>query len=196
MNTLYLGDALDFWKGALISHLLNNDVLKDLTVDPMITDDKWESPAIVTYKALLRIEQTNVAVFELDMENREDHLSQVGQHHGDLFLDPDTGIATSSPKKQLVGQYVFPDELCSLLQAQKARVVAVYQHVRAQRTRDRGDTCIKTVEGKCPALSWCSYESGTVAMLFFCLDKNRISGIKNQLRQLVPGSVVNRVFPE
>lgn len=196
MNTLYLGDALDFWKGALISHLLKNEVLKDLAVDPMITDDKWEPSAIVAYKSLLRIEQTNVAIFKLDMNNRKHHFSQVDQHHGDLFLDPDTGIATSRPQRQLVGQYVFTEDLCSLLQAQKARVVAVYQHVRAQRTRDRVDTCIETVEGKCPAICWCSYESGTVAMLFFCLDKNRISGIKNQLRQLVPGSVVNRVFPE
>ena len=82
------------------------------------------------------------------------------QHPGDLFLDPDTGIATGTPS----ARHVAPSEIETLLTGTN-RLVAVYQHVRAQRVPDRVDAVCAAVAATAPKVHWCSYESGTVAMV-------------------------------
>lgn len=38
MNLRYLGDALDYWKGSVFFRLQERGILKDFSVDPMLTD--------------------------------------------------------------------------------------------------------------------------------------------------------------
>lgn len=38
MNVTFLGDALDFWKGCLFSRLRAEQLLRNLVVEPLLTD--------------------------------------------------------------------------------------------------------------------------------------------------------------
>jgi hypothetical protein len=183
MNLEYLGDALDHWKGSLFEYLQSEGVIRDLMVDPMATDgDQWTNEDFALYARLLRVRLEQVIRHQAPLADRASYFAEI-REEGDLFLDPDTGIATggSSP----ITKYVKAKEASNLLQLSGNRVVAIYQHVRAQKTCSRIDVCLSAIGSITADVGWCSYESPTVAMLFLCSDGSRTRDIGKALTRLL-----------
>jgi hypothetical protein len=136
MNLRYLGDALDHWKGSLFEYLQTANLLRELGVDAMAGDaEQWQPADWGLFATLLRVKDAQVVRHSrLLAVDRAGYFKEI-THRGDLFLDPDTGIATGRVGDN--SQYVFAAELHDLLGREPGRVVVVYQHIRAQRTRDR-----------------------------------------------------------
>ncbi|HYA40080.1 MAG TPA: hypothetical protein VEF34_02155, partial [Syntrophobacteraceae bacterium] len=54
MNSQFLGDALDHWKGSIISLLLSKQLTQNIVAEPMITDlQPWQREDIDTYGRLV-----------------------------------------------------------------------------------------------------------------------------------------------
>jgi len=91
-----------------------------------------------------------------------------------LFLDPDTGITTSSVTKK----HITKDEIDFLLAVNNNRVLAVYQHnAIGKNIRDRVNQIITFLKQTMIGSYFTSYESSTVAMIFISKDKKRIDDI-------------------
>jgi hypothetical protein len=176
MNLRYLGDALDHWKGSLFERLQRASLLRSLAVDAMATDaEDWQPADFALFADLLRVEGRQILRHKHLLEiDRGGYFAEI-THEGDLFLDPDTGIATG--KVGVDSQYLFANEVHALLARQPGRVLAVYQHIRAQKTRDRLQRVISSLKLPDQPFTCCSYESGTVAMLFFSRDAGRVDAL-------------------
>lgn len=174
MNLSYLGDALDHWKGSLFEFLQARQLLHGLTVDPMATDvEAWRERDYSLFADLLRVPRARIIRHRAKLATRREYFAEI-RHKGDVFLDPDTGVATSrgrSPEK-----YVQPSDVWSLLANGGDRLVVVYQHVRAAAVTARVDRVLVHLVGS-KNLGWCSYESGTVAMLHLSLAPRRTRAI-------------------
>lgn len=191
MNLEYLGDALDHWKGSLFEYLQAEGLLRGFAVDPMATDrDQWNEADFSLFARLLRIKRHQIIPHEASLLARAQYFGEI-VHAGDVFLDPDTGIATSGSSR--TAKYVRPRELATLLRSARGRVVAVYQHVRAQKTCVRVDGCLAAVAKEIDAVGWCSYESPTVAMLFLCDEDMRTREIARALEELLGRNAERRV---
>ena len=162
MNLKYLGDALDHWKGSLFESLQNANVLFDFSVDPMCTDaEHWQAGDFSLYARLLRVRPEQIIKHEHTLQDRSAYFAEIS-HQGDLFLDPDTGVATSAASSQ----YLRPLELGALLDRAIHRILIIYQHIRAQKCAARIDKVILSLESQAGRFHWCSYESANVALLF------------------------------
>ncbi len=191
MNSRYLGDALDHWKGSLFEYLQSQRALTDFAVDPMITDpDQWQEADFCVLARLLHIKSDQIIRHKKPLSSARVSYFHEIPHRGDLFLDPDTGIATGRASE--IEKYVTPSELKSLLRA-SGRAVAVYQHVSRQKTCERVDACLDVISREVDSFGWCSYESASVAMLFLCDDEARTRTIDNVLNQLLGGRASKRV---
>jgi hypothetical protein len=193
LNLRYLGDAFDHWKGSLFESLQQAAVLRDLAVDPLDTDpEDWEEADRALFARLLRIEQSNVVSHQQSLiAHREIYFQEI-THQGDLFMDPDTGIATSRGAN--ASHYLRPAELHDLLDSQPDRVVAVYQHISHQRTRERISTVLSVLSSTNRHFACCSYESGTVAMLFLSQNLARASSIDLHFREFLGGQAERRIY--
>jgi len=186
MNVTFLGDALDFWKGCLFSRLRAKALLNNLVVEPLLTDSQnWHPHHLALYAELLRVD--GQVIHHQDQHalanDREAYLNETPQH-GDLFLDPDTGVRTHGVSAPLV-RYVTPCEVAHFAQPPN-RVVALYQHVRGMNVYDRAAAVISELKEADPALHSCSIESATVAMLFASHDATRIAGIYADVLDWLP----------
>jgi hypothetical protein len=191
MNLDYLGDALDHWKGSLFEYLQGESLLRDFAVDPMATDrEPWNEADFSLFARLLRIGRHQVIPHEVSLLARARYFAEI-VHCGDVFLDPDTGIATSSSSQ--AAKYVRPKELATLLAFSRGRVVAVYQHIRAQKACVRVDRCLAAIAKEIDAAGWCSYESPTVVMLFLCDADTRTREIARALKDLLGRHAERRV---
>lgn len=188
MNSSFLGDALDHWKGALFSFLLQEDALDDLVADPMLTDpEAWKPDDFRLYARLLNLPGDRVLAHSRSLRDRAAYFREIG-HAGDIFLDPDVGIATHRVRRR--EQYVEVVDVIRLLFSGQGRMVVVYQHVRGKTVADRVDRVVS----KFPAdLFWVSYESGTVAMLFISLAPWRTERVAGSLRNLLGRHAEHRI---
>ena len=178
MNTKFLGDAFDHWKGSLISFLSINRLVKNVVVEPMITNDsKWSKEDLETYSRLLKLESSSQichgqSTFSGDRETYFDALPK----NADIFLDPDIGIATSTAGKKRVRVA----ELEKLL-VNADRVLIVYQHSARgffyKRLIQIGDRISRDI----PNVHYAVYECGRVAVFFISLNKARIEELFNFL---------------
>lgn len=193
MNLRYLGDAMDHWKGSMIERLQRASLLRDFAVDAMSTDaEDWRPEDYDLFADLLRIKRQQIVNHsELLAVNRPGYFREVS-HSGDLFLDPDTGIATCAVSVR--SQYLFPAELHGLLETQPERLVAVYQHIRAQKTRDRLQRVVSALRLADTPFSCCSYESGTVSMLFFSREDSRVDRIYQHLEHFLGVHATRRIY--
>ena len=188
MNSSYLGDALDHWKGALFSYLLEEKALNDLAADPMLTDpDAWMLDDYRLYARLLNLPGDKVLVHSRSLRDRGAYFGEI-MHAGDIFLDPDVGIATHGVRR--LEQYVEVVDVVRLLFSGLNRMVVVYQHVRGKTVTDRVD---KVVSKLPDSLFWVSYESGTVAMLFISLAPWRTDHVARSLRKLLGRHAEHRI---
>src|ERR1700688_2197719 len=114
MNLRYLGDALDHWKGSLFEYLQNATLLRELAVDAMAGDaEQWQLADWKLFANLLRVKEAQVVPHtQLLAVDRAAYFKEI-THRGDLFLDPDTGIATGRVGDD--SQYLFAAELHDLL---------------------------------------------------------------------------------
>jgi len=163
MNLAFLGDALDHWKGSLFESLQKGGILQNFAVDPMASDlAAWTPEDFSLFSTLLRIDRSQIVPHSCTLADRKSFFAEI-RHPGDLFLDPDTGVATGQHGASV--QHVLASEIATLV-GSLDRFLAIYQHVRAQRVSERVDAVCRVIRDVMPEGQWCSYESGTVAMIF------------------------------
>lgn len=193
MNRLYLGDALDHWKGSLLQRLQEKKLLVRLSIEAMASDAAdWKSPDWKLLADLLRVSPAQIVRHPTTLNgDRAGYFEEIPKT-GDVFLDPDTGIATGGVKNR--SQYLFASEIHALLATPAGRVVAVYQHIRAMTTRTRLTAIMSTLGVAREAFYSCSYESPTVAMLFFSTAAQRIEAIHTYFGTLLKDHAPRRTY--
>jgi hypothetical protein len=172
MNLQYLGDALDHWKGSIFARLQKEGVLKDFAADPMSTDTgPWHAADFHLYADLLQLRADQILRHKTKLrDHRKEYFTEI-RHAGDLFVDPDTGIAPTHPGRH--DKYITVEEVHQLLGSKSPRLLCIYQHIRGEKTRDRVAKSISALTELNANVSYCSYESPTVAMLFLSRERNR-----------------------
>jgi hypothetical protein len=192
MNLQFLGDAFDHWKGSVFETLQQQGVLRDFLVDPMASDaPAWKPADSKLFSRLLRIEQRQLVSHSHDLCNdRARYFAEIPPN-GDLFLDPDTGVKTGAVKQ--IEQYLLPTELFEVMGRGENRIVVVYQHVRAKKTRERIEEVIATLNEKDGQFYCTSYESGTVAFLFLSRNGGRIGMVRDFFFQFLGAHASNRI---
>ena len=143
------------------------------------------------FARLLRIEQRQLVNHSHDLcSDRAQYFAEIPPS-GDLFMDPDTGIKTGTVKR--IEQYLLPTELFEAMGREESRIVVVYQHVRAKKTRERIEEVIATLNEKGGKFYCTSYESGTVAFLFLSRNGARIVMVRDFLFQFLGAHASNRI---
>jgi hypothetical protein len=183
LNRKFLGDALDHWKGSLFELLRARSVLREFAVDPMASDlPEWTSQDFGLFARLLRVSPNQIIQHSHSLRHRAEYFAELS-HPGDIFLDPDTGVATGSVKGPI--HYIRPMEVGNLIACHPDRIVAVYQHVRATPVGLRVDSVIAALAAHANGALWCSYESGTVAMIFLAGDQSRVDAVRRTFSDLL-----------
>jgi hypothetical protein len=190
VNSKFLGDALDHWKGSLIQFLSDKKLIKDLVVEPMITDGRpWSKSDTETYRRLLRLEPSNqIFHSQSTFSGKRDEYFDLLPETTDLFLDPDTGIATGSAGRE----HVKTSELRRLL-ANSDRVLMVYQHSARGSFHERLGEITGTVSRDIPNVYCSTYACGRVAVFFLSLNRVRIEGICKALKEHLRGTAESRI---
>lgn len=192
MNLKFLGDALDHWKGSLFESLRAARVLRDFAVDPMASDlELWLQEDFELYGRLLRIENSQIIRHRAKLRERADYFDEIS-HRGDLFLDPDTGVETPGVKGDR-RQYVRPAEVGQLLGRSTGRLLMIYQHVRGKRVSGRVDKVLNTLRDEIGDFRCCSYESGTVAMMFLSRLPARTSSVAKYFKAFLGRHAEGRI---
>jgi len=188
----FIGDALDHWKGSLFSSLQRAALLRDFRVDPMASDgERWQPRDWKILGNLLTIEPDQIVEHEENLQNRAAYFSEIPRKC-DLFLDPDTGIATGHVKQMV--KYVRPEEIGGLLEGSAERLLIVYQHAaRRQRLADRVDRVWTALTDKVTGLRCCTYESGSVAMFFLARDSARLKRVAKHFRKFLGRHAKRRI---
>jgi len=149
-------------------------LVHDFAVDPMASDrEAWQLEDFALLARLLRVDRSRLIPHRVGLSDRKRYFAEIA-HTGDLFVDPDTGVATGRVKEPK--RYIRPGEIAQLLEVPD-RLLVVYQHVQRQEVSARVDAVRQKLEEAVPELQWCSYESGTVAMLFCARSKQRTSAV-------------------
>jgi hypothetical protein len=183
VKSAFLGDALDHWKGALFNFLRDAGVLRDFAIDPMLSDrENWSREDAALYARLTGVEPRQLIPHRFSLKAREEYFAEI-RHLGDLFLDPDTGVATG--RVATARSYIMPRELGRLLDSAPERLLIVYQHVRAQRVRTRVDSVVAAIGREVRPFFSVSYESGTVAMLFLSRKSSRTAETATRFKALL-----------
>lgn len=191
MNLDFLGDALDHWKGSLFESLMQAQVLQNFKADPMVSDpDRWREEDWELYSRLLRIEREQIVQHRVTLRDGRAGYFRETSHHGDLFLDPDTGVATGRVREPQ--RYVSPSEVGQLLDSSTHRLLIVYQHVLGKVAR-RVDEVMKTLQCQIGGFAGCWYESGTVAMLFLARSPARTAQVEEHFATLLGRHAPRRI---
>lgn len=193
MRVQFLGDALDHWKFSVLSRLVTKGLLKDLKVVPMVTDDKrWHESDKKAYSFLLGVRPEDITSWErLTPKSRDEYFRLIPQTP-DLFLDPDTGVATSSPGPQ----HITSKDICKLLptDGNSGRVLAIYQHSARGSFQSRLKKVSAFISQEVPNTFNCVYECGRVAVLFVSREKSRIANIQAFLRKMLGNKSRRRIW--
>ena len=193
MNLSFLGDALDHWKGSVFEYLQEEQTLSDFLVDPMATDAApWDTADSKLYAHLLRMGAKQLVQHHCNLRSERTQYFAESPPSGDVFLDPDIGIDTGHASHG--EKYVLPRELFLMMEAQKSRLVIVYQHVRGMETRLRLTSVVDRLRGEGKQFSCTSYESGTVALMFFAYVADRTEAVRECFGRLLGAHAKGRVF--
>jgi hypothetical protein len=194
MQRLWLGDALDFWKGTFLAVLRASSTPPlPLKVLPMFTDAGWTPAEVDTYAAILGVPTSALlSTSQLNQPARSNYFAGYVRLREDVFVDPDTGIATGRPKPS----HVTPGEIVGMLSGDN--VVAVYQH-RPQRVAAGWLVKYAQLLTAAGAVT-IGYEAGQVGMLFNTRSPARETGIRRSLTlrlgavAVVRGDIPGRVL--
>jgi len=191
MNSKYLGDAFDHWKGSIIQRLETakpRKLLEDITVVPMITDPKcWNRQKRLVYSRLLNVKPESILGWEKEPPSS-----------GDLFLDPDTGVYTRKSK-----EHITPKEIRELLDGDPTheRVILIYQHGARGQSSEKRQCQLETkvsqvfdekIDGGKPNLHAAIFNCNHAAMLFFSYSKGRIKKIETYLKKILPNDPMSK----
>ncbi len=190
MNRQFLGDALDHWKGSVFEGL--GGCLMNFRVDAMASDaERWKRQDWSLYANLLRTQPEKILYHRYSLvRDRNAYFKEISGGC-DLFLDPDTGIKTSRVKEPY--KYLCPKELLALLNTDRNRVVIVYQHIRGKKTRERVEQVLEVIRLHKQEFYCTSYESGTVALLFFSMTRRRVKAIADSFVTLLGSHAKSRI---
>lgn len=176
MNLKHLGDAFDHWKGSVLKLIPS----QNLQIVPMFTDRrKWSQRHRIAYANLLQRKQEDIwrPTKQFSNETRGHYFDNMGD--SDLFLDPDTGIASGKRAKD---SHLRVSEISSLLKKSKRRVLFIYQH--SSRKKDwltrKLETLRSTTDLK--GSSMFAYDSGPVSMIIISMSKTRVGEARRRLR--------------
>lgn len=179
MNIKHLGDAFDFWKGGIIRLL--NVSLNDLHVYPMFTDtdvsNAWTPGCIQLYASLIGVDVSKVLLpltrFETSIRGKYFKMVDI-RADADLFVDPDTGIASDRAGKI---QHIRLCEINQLLPADSSRIVMIYQHSWHKITWV--DDCLKKVCSyhDLKGSATFAYMGSSVAMIFISRSQRRLKAV-------------------
>lgn len=124
VQRLFLGDALDFWKGTFLEVLRSSSPApRSVRVLPMFSDAGWTAPEIDGYARILGVPPAAMlSTAQLTKPTRKSYFSAFVHLDEDVFVDPDTGVATARPELS----HVTASEVFAMLSVDN--VVAVYQH--------------------------------------------------------------------
>ena len=148
----------------------------------------WQPDDFRLFAELLRVDRSQIVEHQSTLGDRSTYFAEIN-HSGDLFLDPDTGVATG--KRRASQQHVTASEIAGLLVSD--RVLAVYQHVRARRVCDRVDAVCQVIRSQISPCHWCSYESGTVAMIFLARTAERVLTVAQHFSSRLGRHAVERI---
>jgi len=189
MNLEYLGDAFDHWKGSLIS-ILRPRLICPLTVVPMATDaGNWTPEDWQAYRRLLHLGRADI-ICELPFAAMRDGYFEGVSRDRDIFLDPDTGIATGNARRK----HVEIQELNGLLNGSKNRLLMIYQHSARNNFHLRLVDIAGHVQENIQGSHFAVYECRQVAMFFISLDRKRIRDIGKALRAYLIGTANWRIW--
>jgi hypothetical protein len=194
MNIDVLGNAADYFKGALLRRLLDEGLLRDLAIDPLVTDAaNWDTAADQLYAEIVGCGASRIrrpGGFREPRQNRRP--IGIEGHTGDIFLDPDIGVQNGQAKDE-PWKYVEPEEIRASLVG--SRIVGVYQSKRRIGTRtEAAGLSIDAVVGPLASIAARSYIGGEASILFFSKDRERISALTRFLATGLPGRL-GRIFP-
>ncbi|MGH6628181.1 MAG: hypothetical protein ACREB3_00445 [Burkholderiales bacterium] len=178
MNLKHLGDALDHWKGSVIE-LIGE---KRLRVLPMLTDqDRWTSDHFNVYARLLRLKTQHILRRKVSFpgQTRSTYFSRLREY--DLFVDPDTGIASDKKRKK---EHISPAEIASLLPRSSSRLLLIYQQ-RFQRKEMKETLKLVLSIDSLRELHRFAYDAGAVGMVFISRSRKRINGVLSRVRSLL-----------
>jgi hypothetical protein len=177
MRRIWLGDALDFWKGTFLDVLRSSlHPPRSVRVLPMFNDAGWTAKEIDSYASILGVPPAALlSTARLTKPTRKSYFSAWVQLDDDVFVDPDTGVATARPELS----HVTPSEVFAMLSADN--VVAVYQH------RPRGDGAewlaryVQLLSDTATGAATIGYESAQVGMLFVTKSPERKAAVRLSL---------------
>jgi hypothetical protein len=194
MNSRFLGDACDHWKGSILCILADNDVIRsDFGVVPMLTEawsDPVEDPR--TYRRLLHLSETNPMypgpdLFVNRKREREQYFGRIPRGC-DLFLDPDTGISLNQPTPR----HIIVPEIRQLLDGTD-RILMIYQSSGRQHFAGRLCQIRTNLQEAVPGVFCCAYECTQVAMLLISLDGRRNKAVCTVLSDYLRGTAAGRM---
>jgi hypothetical protein len=154
----------------------------------------WNTANSKLYAHLLRIEEGQLVQHDRTLFQERRYRRQYFLNiplGGDLFLDPDTGIKTGSNNEN----YLLPQELFELMGTEKDRLVIVYLHsANGSKMRERVKSVLAKLAEQKRAFSCSSYESNTVALLFFSMSAERTQSVRGCFARLTRGTdAANRI---
>jgi hypothetical protein len=196
MNREHLGDALDHWKGSLISILYRHRLIHDLRVVPMMTHPpEWTDEDWSTYARLLKCRLADIRSRDLPFFNRakarKEYFERVMKEDSDLFLDPDIGIKANGNE-----QYIKIQEIRDLLMGAKknGRLLMIYQHSARNNPRLHFVGIAGRLEASIPGAHIAVYDGTQAGMFFISWDGRRIHAIERTLRGHLGGTAEKRVW--
>ena len=174
MHTDYLGDALDFWKGAVLGRLGYGRGGKKLSVVPMFTVVPTEGH-VNAYADLLGRPVSDVVHPRRLFSNatRTAYFDDIMALKGDVFVDPDTGVGGRTAR------HVTAVELGAMA---AGRLVIVYQHSWRGRAGllDHLHKAAETAEAEAGYLA-----CGQAGLFFLSKDPGRARAVTSQLSDLL-----------
>jgi hypothetical protein len=193
MNITHLADALDCWKGWLITRALPE--LRDLRVLPMLTDAQaWTDDHHALYAKMMAVPASSILLRNVAFTHaaRAEYFAQpeltasLGTD-ADLFVDPDTGIWRDRKWIKVANRdrSVRTSELASLLPAGSDRVVLVYRHGRERMPRfsEHLQAYAREAAGACVL----GVRGGGVTAAFFSQSRQRLDRVRSALvREFFP----------
>jgi len=174
MNLKHLGDALDHWKGSVISLFAG----PELRIVPMLTDaDSWTAGHFRVYARLLGRKTKDILKRGVPFSNitRHKYFSNLGER--DLFLDPDTGVKNKPSEK-----HITPADIARLLPPSCSRMLLVYQHASRKKDGVKAKLqWLRSLEGF-ERLHVIAYDAGPVSMIFISRHRGRSDKVWTRLR--------------
>lgn len=187
MRRALLGDALDFWKGTFLVVLRSlSDAPRSVRVLPMFSDAGWTTQEIDCYANILGVAPAAIlSTAQLTRPTRKSYFSVCVHLDEDVFVDPDIGVATATPKLS----HVTPFEVRAMLSVDN--VVAVYQH-RPRGVGGRWLPRYAQLVSRHTGAATIGYESAQAGMLFVTRSPEREAAVRRSLAQRLGAVAVAR----